>query len=70
VQGLDAAHLPAWGSAQEMSIILVPEGEVLPGRTGAAAYQGGFYVGGGEQVYLPVVPHGWITTAPAPWLTP
>lgn len=66
---LDAAHLPAWGSAQEMSIILVPEGEVLPGWTGAAAYQGGFYLGGGEQVYLPVVPHGWITTVPAPWLT-
>jgi hypothetical protein len=59
---MNQAVLPEWNTAGEMSIINVPEGASLVGWEGNAAYVNGFYIGGGQQTYLPIVPESWITT--------
>jgi RHS repeat-associated protein len=59
---IDAAVLPEWNSGEKISTLTVPSGSYLKGWTGEASYQGGFYIGGGNQVYLPYVPEKWITT--------
>ena len=64
---IDYAVSPEWNVAQQMSILRIPEGSSLSGWEGRAAYQGGLYVGGGRQVYLPEIPRHWITTGPVPW---
>jgi hypothetical protein len=67
---IDYSVLPEWNTGGSLSIVTVPEGAVLSGWEGAATYQGGFYVGGGTQIYLSAVPEEWVTTIPAAWAGP
>jgi len=65
---MDSAVRPEWGNQAEMlSTLTVPEGSTLPAGEGLAAYQGGFYVGGANQLYIPDVPLGWVQTVPSPF---
>ncbi len=64
---IDYAVLPQWNLAQEMSTLTVAEGQTLTGWIGNAGYVEGFYIGGGQQVWIPSVPTGWVTTGPVPW---
>lgn len=64
---IDYAVRPEWNAATELAVLTVPKGETLSGWLGRAAYQGGIYVGGGWQVYLPRVPRGWVTSGHVPW---
>jgi len=64
---IDYAVRPEWNAAQQMSTLTIPQDATLQGWVGRAAYQGGIYVGGGVQVYLPEVPRHWVTTGPVPW---
>ena len=60
---IDNAVPPEWGNtAEKISILTVPTGENLGGWLGSAEYQGGIYIGQGNQIYLPVVPENWIKT--------
>jgi len=64
---IDYAVRPEWNKATEMAVLIIPKGEQLSGWIGRAAYQGGIYVGGKLQVYLPRVPPSWIVSGPVPW---
>ena len=56
---IDLALRPEWGNtATSMSQINVPAGTVI--YEGAAAGQGGPFVGGGSQVYIPHVDPSWV----------
>jgi hypothetical protein len=60
---IDQAVPPKWGNtAQQISVLTVSSGGQLGGWSGRASYQGAFYVGGGNQVYLPNVPSQWVKT--------
>ena len=59
---IDQAVLPEWNTGEKISVLTVPSGEQIGGWAGFASYKGGFYVGGGNQVYLPRVPSRWIKT--------
>jgi RHS repeat-associated protein len=61
---IDTAWKPEFGAAEEISVLRIPKGQGLIGWEGSASYQGGVYVGGGNQVYIPNVPRDWITTQP------
>ena len=61
---IDCALRPEWNDATELSTMVVPKGYGLQAWEGAASYQGGVYVGGGNQLYIPNVPEEWITTVP------
>ncbi len=63
---IDSAVRPEWNEATELSTMVVPKGHGLQAWEGAASYQGGFYVGGGNQLFIPNVPAEWITTFPFP----
>jgi len=65
---IDLAVRLDWGNtAREMSVLTVPEGQTLTAWIGQATYQGGIYVGGGSQMWVPSVPQAWITTFSSPW---
>jgi hypothetical protein len=64
---IDSAVRPEWNDATELSTMVVPKGYGLQAWEGAASYQGGFYVGGGNQLFIPNVPAEWITTVPFPF---
>ncbi len=59
---IDAAVLPEWNTMEQISILRVPKGSYLQGWEGTAAYQKGFFIGGKNQIYIPYVPEGWLTT--------
>jgi hypothetical protein len=63
---IDSAHLPTWGKVNYMSTYTIPEGSFVQGWEGPAEYQGGFYVGGSTQVYLPHINTQWTTTGQFP----
>jgi hypothetical protein len=62
---MDQAVLPAWNRGTVFEILHVPEGSRLIGFEGPARGQGPFF-GGGNQVYIPDVPSGWISARPWP----
>jgi hypothetical protein len=66
---IDLAVKPEWNTADQLSILRVPEGEVLSGWSGDAGYVDDFYIGGGNQVYLEPgsIDPDWVSTEPAPW---
>jgi hypothetical protein len=61
---IDAALRPEWNEAKELSTMIVPKGYGLQAWEGSAAYQGGSYIGGGNQLFIPNVPKQWVTTLP------
>jgi len=61
---IDAAWVPEFGAAEELSILRIPRGKGLYGWDGLASSQGGFYVGEKGQIYVPNIPKDWISTMP------
>jgi len=61
---MDMAWRTEWGAAHEISTFRIPSGSGLNAWEGSAAYQGDFFFGGGNQLYIPKVPSEWISTAP------
>lgn len=59
---IDNAIKPEWNNFNELSEITVPKGYALKSWQGRASYQGGIYVGEGEQFYIERVPKEWINT--------
>ena len=59
---IDNAIKPEWNNFNELSEITVPKGYALKSWQGQASYQGGVYVGEGEQFYIERVPKEWINT--------
>jgi hypothetical protein len=65
---IDSAVLPEWrSSGSKLSILRIPKGHALRVWQGEASYQGGAFVGGGTQYYIPNPPKAWIKTADSPW---
>jgi hypothetical protein len=42
-----------------LETVTIPKGKGLIGFEGLAEYQEGFYIGGGNQLYIPNVPKEW-----------
>lgn len=63
---IDAALRPEWNEATQLSTMTVPKDQGLKGWEGTASYQGDFYIGGKNQLYVPSPPSDWITTVPFP----
>ena len=61
---IDAALRPEWNEATQLSTMVVPKNHGLQGWEGSASYQGGFFVGGANQLYIPNPPPEWINTVP------
>lgn len=61
---IDQAVPPEWNTAENISVLTIPKGRELWGYWGKAEYQGNFYIGGGDQIFLPKVPGNWIDTLP------
>jgi len=59
---IDNAIKPEWNNFNELSEITVPKGYALKSWQGQASYQGGVYVGEGEQFYIERIPKEWINT--------
>jgi Possible hemagglutinin (DUF637)/Pre-toxin domain with VENN motif len=62
---MDQAVLPLWNQATHIETLTVPSGQSLIGFEGTARGQG-WYLGGGNQVYIPSVPSDWSTVRPWP----
>ncbi len=60
---MDQAVLPKWNQATRIETLTVPRGQSLIGFEGPARGQS-WYLGGGNQVYIPNVPSGWSTMQP------
>ena len=60
---MDQAVMPQWNQATHIETLTVPRGQSLIGFEGPARGQG-WYLGGGNQVYVPNVPGGWSTVRP------
>jgi hypothetical protein len=61
---IDAALRPEWNEATQLSTMIVPKNYGLQGWEGNASYQGDFFIGGANQLYIPNPPSEWITTVP------
>jgi hypothetical protein len=61
---IDSALRPEWNDATQVSTMVLPRGHGLQAWEGSASYQGGFYIGDGNQLFIPNVPEEWITTVP------
>jgi hypothetical protein len=59
---IDAALRPEWNDATHLSTMVVPKNHGLQGWEGTASYQGGVFVGGANQLYIPNPPFEWIST--------
>jgi hypothetical protein len=59
---MDTAWRKEWGDADQISTLRIPPGHALKAWEGQAAYQGDYYFGAGNQIYVPRIPNGWITT--------
>ena len=62
---LDQAVLDIWNEGTHIETLTVPKGQSLIGFEGAARGQG-WYLGGGNQLYVPRVPPEWTTLEPWP----
>jgi len=60
---MDQAVLPQWNQATHIETLTIPRGQSLIGFEGPARSQS-WYLGGGNQVYIPDVPSGWSTIQP------
>lgn len=56
---IDQAVLPKWNAGTHIDTLVVPKGYSLQGFEGAARSQGSYFMGGGNQIYIPDVPSGW-----------
>ena len=59
---IDQAVRFEWNTAEKISILRIPARRFLLYWEGEATYQGGIFVGGGNQIYIPKVPQDWVIT--------
>ena len=62
---MDQAVLDIWNEGTYVETLTVPKGQSLIGFEGSARGQG-WYLGGGNQLYVPGVPAEWSTLEPWP----
>ena len=62
---IDQAVLDMWNEGTHIETLTVPKGQSLIGFEGPARGQG-WYLGGGNQLYVPGVPPQWTTLEPWP----
>jgi len=62
---MDQAVLDIWNEGTHIETLTVPKGQSLIGFEGPARGQG-WYLGGGNQLYVPGVPSEWTTLEPWP----